>query len=143
MLDIACIDLFCGAGGLTSGLDAENISVVAGIDVDENCRHPFKANNGGRFLNRDVGSLSTPEIDDLFGDAKVRVLAGCASCQPFSTYSQRYETVGTPQWSLLYRFSQLAKAGLPEIITMENVSLTSLETSHIYPRHVLHLICLS
>jgi DNA (cytosine-5)-methyltransferase 1 len=125
MSEIACIDLFCGAGGLTRGLNKEGISVVAGIDVDENCRYPFEANNDGRFINKDVGSLSTPEIGSLFGDARVRVLAGCAPCQPFSTYSRRYETVGSPQWGLLYQFGQLVKTSRPEIVTMENVSLIS------------------
>jgi DNA (cytosine-5)-methyltransferase 1 len=146
MSDIACIDLFCGAGGLSYGLNAEDIPVVAGVDVDESCRHPFEANNDGCFVNRDVGSLSIHEIDDLFGDAKVRILAGCAPCQPFSTYSQRYEMVGSRQWSLLYQFGLLVKAGLPEIVTMENVSSISrhsvfddfLETLRTSGYHIFH-----
>ena len=119
---IAAVDLFCGAGGLTYGLNAENVPVSAGIDVDENCRHPFEKNNTGKFLKGDVASLSDVELNEMFDDAGIRVLAGCAPCQPFSTYSQRYETVGSPQWSLLYKFGQLAKDGRPEIVTMENVS---------------------
>ena len=35
MSRVACIDLFCGAGGLTHGLIQAGIPVVAGIDVDE------------------------------------------------------------------------------------------------------------
>jgi DNA (cytosine-5)-methyltransferase 1 len=117
--------LFCGAGGLTHGLNNVGVPVVAGVDVDEACRHPFEANNRSRFLKRDVGSLTPHEIDSLFGDSEIRVLAGCAPCQPFSTYSQRYETVGSPQWGLLYQFGQLAKACRPEIVAMENVSSIS------------------
>jgi DNA (cytosine-5)-methyltransferase 1 len=124
-LNIACVDLFCGAGGLTHGLNTENIPVIAGIDVDENCRYPFEANNGGLFLKRDVGSLSSSDLNELFGGADVRVLAGCAPCQPFSTYSQRYKTVGTPRWNLLYQFGQFVKDLRPEIVTMENVSSVS------------------
>lgn len=51
----------------------------------------------------------------------IRVLAGCAPCQPFSTYSQRYETVGTPRWGLMYHFARLIKNTRPEFVTMENV----------------------
>jgi DNA (cytosine-5)-methyltransferase 1 len=121
MADVACVDLFCGAGGLTHGLISEGIKVVAGIDVDEACRHPFEANNAARFINKDVGQLSPKLLNDLFGEAEIRVLAGCAPCQPFSTYAQRYNVVGSPRWGLLYQFGRLVKDVLPDIVTMENV----------------------
>jgi DNA (cytosine-5)-methyltransferase 1 len=121
MADVECIDLFCGAGGLTHGLISENIEVVAGIDVDEACRHPFEANNASRFINEDVARLSPKQVNELFGDAEIRILAGCAPCQPFSTYAQRYDVVGSPRWGLLYQFARLIKAIRPELVTMENV----------------------
>jgi len=121
MADIACVDLFCGAGGLTHGLISEGIKVVAGIDVDEACRHPFEANNAAKFINEDVGRLTPKRLDELFGDAEIRVLAGCAPCQPFSTYAQRYDVVGSPRWGLLYQFGRLIKATDPDLVTMENV----------------------
>ena len=73
-MKIGAVDLFCGAGGLTHGLNAENIPVMAGIDIDENCRYPFETNNGGTFLKSDVNSLSNSELDELFGGAEIRVL---------------------------------------------------------------------
>lgn len=118
---IACIDLFCGAGGLTHGLISEGLNVVAGIDVDDACRHPFETNNAAPFINGDVGLLAPEHLDELFGDAEIRVLAGCAPCQPFSTYAQRYDVVGSPRWGLLYQFGRLIRATCPDIVTMENV----------------------
>ena len=121
MADVACIDLFCGAGGLTHGLISEGVRVVAGIDVDEACRHPFVANNAAHFINEDVERLALGRLNELFGDAKIRVLAGCAPCQPFSTYAQRYDAVGSPRWGLLYQFGRLIKSTRPDLVTMENV----------------------
>ena len=121
MSDIACVDLFCGAGGLTHGLISEGIKVVAGIDVDEACRHPFETNNPARFINEDVGRLSPKRVNELFGDSEIRVLAGCAPCQPFSTYARRYDVVGSPRWGLLYQFGRLVKGTRPDLVTMENV----------------------
>lgn len=121
MSEVACVDLFCGAGGLTHGLISENIKVVAGIDVDEACRHPFEANNAARFINKDVEHLSPECINDLFCDAEIRIIAGCAPCQPFSTYAQRYDVVGNPRWGLLYQFGRLVKGARPDLVTMENV----------------------
>lgn len=119
--EVACVDLFCGAGGLTRGLLDAGIPVVAGADLDDACRYPYETNNGGKFHAMDVAEITAAELGSWFGDAKVRVLAGCAPCQPFSTYSQRYETVGTERWGLLNHFARLIGEVSPEIVTMENV----------------------
>lgn len=126
--DISCIDLFCGAGGLTHGLVTEGLKVVAGIDIDAACKHPYEQNNGAKFLQMDVSDVSVDLVNSLFGNAKIRVLAGCAPCQPFSTYSQRYDTIGSAKWALLYEFGRLIKGVLPEIVTMENVPKVSRHT---------------
>lgn len=121
MRDVACIDLFCGAGGLTHGLQREGINVVAGVDVEETCRHPFEFNNSAEFINEDVSRISGDRLKEIYGDSEIRVLAGCAPCQPFSTYSQRYDVLSSPRWGLLYQFDRLVKELRPEIVTMENV----------------------
>ena len=48
------------------------------------------------------------------------MLAGCAPCQPFSTYSQSRKTPDG-RWELLRSFLRLADDLRPEIVTMENV----------------------
>lgn len=121
MRDVTCIDLFCGAGGLTHGLQREGINVVAGVDVEESCRHPFEFNNSAEFINEDVSKLSGDQLKELYGSSEIRVLAGCAPCQPFSTYSQRYDVLSSPRWGLLYQFDRLVREARPEIVTMENV----------------------
>lgn len=121
MLKISCIDLFCGAGGLTHGFVLEGLPVVAGIDMDPACRFPYEANNQARFMERDISTVSESELSALFGDADVKILAGCAPCQPFSTYAQRYSLDGNSKWGLLYEFARLATGTRPDVITMENV----------------------
>ena len=119
--DIACVDLFCGAGGLTHGLEAGGVPVVAGVDSDDACRWPYEANNlSTEFHARDVAELTADELTSWFGGAGLRVLAGCAPCQPFSSYTRR-DKAGRDRWSLLSRFAQLVEATHPEVVTMENV----------------------
>jgi DNA (cytosine-5)-methyltransferase 1 len=127
---IACVDLFCGAGGLTHGLQRAGVPVVAGVDLDETCKHPFEANNQARFYARDVASLTSEDLKEWWGDAEVRVLAGCAPCQPFSSYSQRYTSKKEDdqryvrkdgQWGLLRHFARLVEETEPDVVTMENV----------------------
>ncbi len=122
MKKISCVDLFCGAGGLTHGFVMEGVPVAAGIDMDPACRFPYEANNSAKFVERDISKVTTAELDALFGDADLKILAGCAPCQPFSTYAQRYELDGKDgKWGLLYEFARLAKGTRPDVITMENV----------------------
>ena len=49
------------------------------------------------------------------------MLAGCAPCQPFSTYSQRYDITGDPRWDLLNSFARHVVEIQPDIVTRENV----------------------
>jgi len=119
---VSCIDLFCGAGGLTHGFVLEGVPVVAGIDMDPACRFPYEANNRAKFLERDIRTITAEDLKALFGDADLSILAGCAPCQPFSTYAQRYDLDGKDgKWGLLYEFARLAKGASPDVITMENV----------------------
>ncbi len=120
-MNVSCVDLFCGAGGLTYGFAKEGLHVNAGIDLDPACRYPYTANNDAKFVERDVFELSPGEVGALFTPGTVRVLAGCAPCQPFSTYSQRYDTRSDRKWGLLYEFGRLMEGILPDLVTMENV----------------------
>lgn len=122
MTKVACVDLFCGAGGLSHGFVLEDLPVVAGIDLDPACRFPYEGNNNAKFLERDVSEVGADELNELFGDVDLKILAGCAPCQPFSTYAHRYDIDSKDgKWKLLYEFSRLVKGVKPDIITMENV----------------------
>lgn len=127
---IACVDLFCGVGGLTHGFILEKIPVIAGIDIDPACRFPYEANNGhARFVERNISQVTNDELDALFGDAELTILAGCAPCQPFSTYAQRYELDGRDgKWGLLYQFARLTEGSMPDVVTMENVPTVAKHT---------------
>lgn len=119
---IVGVDLFCGVGGLTHGLVRGGIHVAAGIDIDASCRFPFEANNSAIFLERDVAKLKAEELFPFYEGADFSLLAGCAPCQPFSTYSRsgrnsEYES----QWPLVSSFGRLVKKVQPDLVTMENV----------------------
>jgi len=118
---IVGIDLFCGAGGLTRGLEEAEIEVALGVDLDPACQYPFEANNKATFLLKSVGDLTAADLNECWGDAEVKVLAGCAPCQPFSTYSRGKVDETDGRWHLLEQFERLAVETLPHVITMENV----------------------
>ena len=49
------------------------------------------------------------------------MLAGCAPCQSFSTYTQRLNDYRQEDWGLLRKFAEIAGALRPDVVTMENV----------------------
>jgi DNA (cytosine-5)-methyltransferase 1 len=115
------IDLFCGVGGLSCGLASQGVRVVAGIDVDPACQYPFEANhNDAKFLLRDVSTISGKDLNQLWSPGVVRLLAGCAPCQPFSSYANT-ATVDKAKWRLLQQFERLVNESKPDLVTMENV----------------------
>lgn len=128
--NIVAVDLFCGAGGLTHGLERAGIDVRLGVDVDPSCEHPFSSNNNASFLLADVGGLDASTISSSLQGGRVTLLAGCAPCQPFSTYSRSAAREGDGKrkgrgnrddWRLVQRFGELVRALQPDLVTMENV----------------------
>ncbi|MDH8112434.1 DNA cytosine methyltransferase, partial [Klebsiella pneumoniae] len=91
MKKVSCVELFCGAGGLTHGLVLEGVPVVAGIDIDPACKFPYETNNKAKFIEKSVSDFTSSDLNELYADSDVRILAGCAPCQPFSSYARRYE----------------------------------------------------
>jgi DNA (cytosine-5)-methyltransferase 1 len=89
---VAGIDLFCGAGGLTYGLQKAGINIVAGIDLDPICEFPFTANNKTRFIKADVRELTAKDLSKLYPPGAIRLLAGCAPCRPFSPFRRGADT---------------------------------------------------
>ena len=121
-LPIVAVDLFCGIGGLTYGLNKSGIKVVAGVDVDEKCNFAFKENNGALFINKSVKEISSKEILKLYPSESIRVLVGCAPCQPFSRHTQKEKGRESKEdWGLLYHFLKLVKEVNPVVVSMENV----------------------
>lgn len=122
MPPIVAVDLFCGAGGLTHGLLKEGIMVKAGVDVDPACEYPFARNNqGARFILKSVSELEPSDILEHYPAGAMTVLAGCAPCQPFSTYSRGRAQDNKDKWGLLYEFLRLVRGSSPDVVTMENV----------------------
>ncbi|MDB5509770.1 MAG: DNA-cytosine methyltransferase, partial [Hyphomicrobiales bacterium] len=118
--NIEAVDVFCGLGGLSLGLQASGIDVRAGIDVDPACRAPFERNIGACFIERNVEELDGCSLVEHFSPGAIRVLAGCAPCQPFSGYTTKRRKVDQ-RWRLLLEFQRLVNQVNPSVITLENV----------------------
>lgn len=131
------VDLFCGAGGLTYGLEQAGVRVAVGVDVDRHCAYPFEANTNAKFVCQDIQKIGGEEIVKAWGSAGTRVLVGCAPCQAFSTYTQGGRGKRDKRWVLLKKFADLIEETTPDVVSMENV--TPLEDTEVFRRFVKRL----
>lgn len=79
------IDLFCGAGGTSLGLEQAGFQVILGVDSDKPSVNTHRANFGGCSLEAD---LSSPDVIDRIVEAldgiDIDLVAASPPCQPFS-----------------------------------------------------------
>lgn len=116
------VDLFCGAGGLSSGLKKGGFDVALGVDIDVAALKTYKNNiKRAKVLNKDVKLVSGKEITELTGIKKgdCFLLAGCPPCQGFSNLGKR--DVEDAQNKLVYEYIRLIFELEPWFILMENV----------------------
>ncbi len=118
------VDLFCGIGGLSYGLKSQGFKILAGFDIDNTCQYAYETNNEAKFYDKDVKSVKGEDIKSLYSKKKntIHILAGCAPCQPFSSYAFKNKVKDSNKYDLLYEFGRLVEEVRPDIVTMENVT---------------------
>ena len=120
--EVGVIDLFCGVGGLTCGLKKAKLNVLAGYDFDLTCKFPYEYNNNTKFIHKDINNVKGKEIKDILKDYTIKVLVGCAPCQPFSNHQKdKANRSKHKEWGLLYQYERLINEVKPDIVSMENV----------------------
>ncbi len=119
---IEAIDLFCGIGGLTYGLRQANINVLAGLDNDQSCAYSYEKNNNSKFIAADIAQYDFEEMKKIYSEKSIRVLVGCAPCQPFSSHTSKIKNKQNDvRWNLINYFIEAIRILNPHIISMENV----------------------
>lgn len=115
------IDLFCGIGGLSYGMKSKGFKILEGFDLDKTCQYAYETNNEAKFIYKDIRNVTKEDIVPLYSKKSIKVLAGCAPCQPFSSYAFKNKNKDEKKYSLLDEFGRLVKEIHPDIVTMENV----------------------
>lgn len=118
---ISAVDLFCGTGGLIHGFEQAGLPIKVGYDIDSACQFPYEYNNHAKFICKSVEDITGIELAEHFPKDDIKILVGCAPCQPFSSYSRRYKNKEDSKWELLNDFARLVTESTPEIVSMENV----------------------
>lgn len=120
------LDLFCGAGGLSLGLDWAGHRCVGAIDHDELSLETFARNRTGDdvTIQADLGAeegysglLST--IRERLGHERLDLLVGGPPCQGFSTAGNNLRD--DPRNRLIWAFVRFVEDLSPRSVLIENV----------------------
>jgi DNA (cytosine-5)-methyltransferase 1 len=116
MLEV--VDLFCGAGGMSCGLQQSGLKLRLGIDYDSDSICTYSRNfPSSKAINADVADLSASQILTHLKNPECFVLAGCPPCQMFSQLHRSSRTVGDE----FHQYLRLLWTLRPAYLVFENV----------------------
>lgn len=117
-----CADLFCGCGGLSTGLLDAGIDVRVGVDLNAPSVATFDLNHaarGSQSIQADVRGLTGARLTDLAG-APIELLVGGPPCQPFSVAGKR-RARADDRSELIFEFVRILAETRADAFIFENV----------------------
>ena len=127
---LTCLDLFCGCGGFSLGMQRAGFNILAAIDFNKEAIRTFKANfpEETLALSKDITKFPPQELAQLLHAREVDVIVGGPPCQGFSTARQRdganhgdRRLVYDSRRSLYQEFLRYVGYFRPRLFVMENV----------------------
>lgn len=124
------IDLFCGAGGFTVGLDRADWTPLLGVDINRHAAATHKHNfPDTQFSDVDLGDdRNRAEVAAPFIDKDLAIVVGGPPCQGFSIFGKRrfvntrgYEPHADERNRLVFAFVDFVRRVQPRWFVMENV----------------------
>lgn len=109
------LDLFCGAGGLSLGLEAAGLTPVGAVELDTDCCATYSR----MFPSVNLIPDSVSNIDFQLFAGRVEVVAGGPPCQPFSTGGKRLGPEDGRDF--IPEFVRAVRQVGPVLFVMENV----------------------
>lgn len=127
------IDLFCGAGGMTTGFKKAGIISLLSNDIDKSACITLKVNNPEiNVLCGDITQQATKDkISSIALEQGADIICGGPPCQGFSMAGFRADN--DPRNQLFRDFTDIIKNVKPKVIVFENVEgLLSYQKGKIY-----------
>ena len=122
---LKAIDLFCGCGGLSLGLEKAGFQVVAASEILPHVRKTYQVNHPNTLTFADIRGLTGSELLKTTGlkRGELDLLAGCPPCQGFSSLRTRNGSVQIQddRNELIFEFIRIALEIRPKTILIENV----------------------
>ncbi len=115
------VDLFCGAGGISVGLEKAGMKCILGTDINTYAMQSFRQyhSNSESFCGP-IWSLTEEILKEKIGNNKVDLVCGGPPCQGFSTIGRGASDDHRNQ--LFKEFIRIVRTLNPTYILFENVA---------------------
>ena len=118
------VDLFCGAGGLSKGLEMAGLEGICGLDWFAEACMTYERNFSHPFVNGDIKMPETKirfyeTVKAKLGGRHLSIVAGGFPCQGFSMAGNRI--VDDPRNSLYLELIEIVNYLRPDFVICENV----------------------
>ena len=115
------LDLFCGCGGMSKGLQDAGLNVVAGIDIWDKAVASYSVNLNHTSVCEDITNLAPAEFEELYltENPTIDIIVGGPPCQGFSIAGKR--DIKDPRNSLFMEYVKYLEHFRPKAFMMENV----------------------
>lgn len=115
------IDLFCGVGGLSLGLEMAGFQTVLGVEKNKDIAEGFKRNfPQAKCLVGDISKLSLNDYLDAIEGNTIDLIAGGPPCQGFSQKGKRLSLNDERNFLFKYYLNLVAEIR-PKAFLIENV----------------------
>lgn len=117
------IDLFCGAGGLSCGLEQAGFVPVLASEIEPVFASTYRANHPGvPIIEGDIRNITVDEIGSVAGGESgcIDLVAGGPPCQGYSIIAPQ-RTVMDPRNHLFLEFLRIVEYIRPRAVLIENV----------------------
>lgn len=132
---INAVDLFCGAGGFSLGLQMAGFEIELGLDFVKDCEDTHNLNfKNTPFICGDISDIKGSEILDRIGLKKgeLTLVSGGPPCQGFSTVNGKSRFLENPKNKLFVQFVRIIDELAPTWFIMENVTgLLSMDSGRV------------
>lgn len=117
---LATIDLFAGAGGLSSGfLQTGAFDIKVAVEINKNARETYKYNHEGVAIYTDIKKIDYNDIVSKFGE--IEIVIGGPPCQGFSNANRQKNNLICGNNELVKEYIRAIEKLNPKAFLMENV----------------------
>lgn len=119
-----CIDLFCGAGGLSQGFYDQGYDIRVANDFDVHSAKTYRASHPNTtFIEGPIQNIESKVLLELTGleVGELDCLIGGPPCQAFSVYNHQ-RGFHDERSGLFREYLRLVEGLLPKFVVMENVT---------------------
>lgn len=122
--EMTFVDCFCGAGGLSKGLEMSGIHGICGLDWFKEAGMTYSRNFEHPFVNGDITQTDVKQhfydvVEEQLKGRHLSIVAGGFPCQGFSMAGNRI--VDDPRNSLYKELLEVVKHLEPDFVICENV----------------------